>query len=121
MHSCRKVQRDYLSLVVFHTVRAGAYWYKADGIYACAFSENRLVSYFVPSNLICVMLFGFGLFHFYYFLYFSHSFLLSLLQKQIFCFWLKPGFSMNFQTSEKSRFENRLPRRRIRLKGMGRV
>ena len=28
---------------------------------------------------------------------------------------------MNFQTAEKTRFENPLPRRRIRLKGMGRV
>ena len=37
------------------------------------------------------------------------------------CFWSKVEFSMNFQIAEKSRFENPLPRRRIRLKGMGRV
>ena len=48
MHSCRKVQRDYLSLVVFHMVRAGSYWYKADGIYACAFSEKPARKLFRP-------------------------------------------------------------------------
>ena len=36
-----KVQSQYLSLVLFHTVRSGAYWHKIDGIYACTFAEQK--------------------------------------------------------------------------------
>ena len=35
-----KIQNHYLSLVLFHTVRAGAYWRKIDGIYTFAFAEQ---------------------------------------------------------------------------------
>jgi len=35
-----KIQNHYLSLFLFHTVRAGAYWHKIDGIYTFAFAEK---------------------------------------------------------------------------------
>ena len=33
----------YLCLVLFHTVRAGEYWHKTNGISACAFAKQKIL------------------------------------------------------------------------------
>ena len=61
MRSCKNicqgsVQTDYSSHVVFHAVRAGAYWHKIDGISRmCIGWANEMVHYLVSSYWILVI------------------------------------------------------------------
>ena len=48
MRSFRKTHFKVQRYVMFHAVRAGAYWHKIDGIYACVFAEQTkhfIISY----------------------------------------------------------------------------